>query len=108
MSIVTYDSERTEYYSRGFAVQNFQYDGIPMTRDSSYSAGNTLSDTSIYDRVEILKGATGLLTGMGDPGATINLVRKKPTRALPRPVPLGSFGSLEQLSRGSRRRRCAE
>lgn len=78
VSIVTYDSERTEYYARGFAIQNFQYDGIPMSRNSAYSAGNTLSDTAIYDRIEVLKGATGLLTGMGDPGATINLVRKKP------------------------------
>ena len=89
ISIVTYDSERTEYYARGFAVQNFQYDGIPMARDSAYSAGNTLSDMAIYDRVEVLKGATGLLTGMGDPGATINLVRKKPTRALAGSVTLG-------------------
>lgn len=80
VSIVTYDSERTEYWSRGFAIQNFQYDGIPMMRDSSYSAGNTLSDMVIYDRVEVLKGATGLLTGAGTPGATINLIRKKPTR----------------------------
>jgi len=80
VSIVTYDSERTEYYARGFAIQNFQYDGIPMLRDSSYSAGNTLTDMAIYDRVEVLKGATGLLTGSGDPGATINLIRKKPTK----------------------------
>ncbi|WP_242108285.1 TonB-dependent siderophore receptor [Luteimonas aquatica] len=80
LSIVTYDSERTEYYARGFPVQNFQYDGIPMQRDSAYSAGNTLSDMAIYDRVEVLKGATGLLTGIGDPGATINLIRKKPAR----------------------------
>ncbi|RLJ38077.1 TonB-dependent receptor [Acidovorax sp. 106] len=80
VSTVTYDSERTEYYARGFAIQNFQYDGIPMMRDSSYSAGNTLSDMVMYDRVEVLKGATGLLTGSGTPGATINLVRKKPTR----------------------------
>ncbi|MEG2805617.1 TonB-dependent siderophore receptor [Stenotrophomonas sp.] len=90
ISIVTYDSERTEYYARGFAVQNFQYDGIPMARDSAYSAGNTLSDMAIYDRVEVLKGATGLLTGMGDPGATINLVRKKPTRELAGGVTLGA------------------
>lgn len=80
VSIVTYDSERTEYYARGFAIQNFQYDGIPMMRDSAYSAGNTLSDMVMYDRVEVLKGATGLLTGAGTPGATINLIRKKPTR----------------------------
>ena len=80
VSVVTYDSERTEYYARGFAIQNFQYDGIPMRRDSAYSAGNTLSDMAIYDRIEVLKGATGLRTGSGDPGATINLIRKKPTR----------------------------
>ncbi|AOA57695.1 TonB-dependent siderophore receptor [Acinetobacter larvae] len=89
VSVVTYDSERTEYNSRGFAIQNFQYDGIPMRRDSSYSAGNTLSDTAIYDRIEVLKGATGLLTGIGDPGATINLIRKKPTQDLQGHVSLG-------------------
>ncbi|MEQ4618808.1 MAG: TonB-dependent siderophore receptor [Corticimicrobacter sp.] len=80
VSIVTYDSERTQYLARGFAIQNFQYDGMPMERNSAYSAGNTLSDMAIYDRVEVLKGATGLLTGSGDPGATLNLIRKKPTR----------------------------
>ncbi|WAC71028.1 TonB-dependent siderophore receptor [Roseateles sp. SL47] len=90
VSIVTYDSERTEYYARGFAIQNFQYDGIPMQRDSSYSAGNTLTDMVIYDRVEVLKGATGLLTGSGDPGATINLIRKKPTKKFQGEVSLGA------------------
>ncbi|MEY1661231.1 TonB-dependent siderophore receptor [Isoalcanivorax beigongshangi] len=79
VSIATYDSERTEYYARGFAIQNFQYDGIPMMRNSAYSAGNTLSDMATYDRVEVLRGATGLLNGSGYPGATINLIRKKPT-----------------------------
>ncbi|WP_428995284.1 TonB-dependent siderophore receptor [Lysobacter enzymogenes] len=95
ISIVTYDSERTEYYARGFAIQNFQYDGIPMQRDSAYSAGNTLSDTAIYDRIEVLKGATGLLTGIGDPGATINLIRKKPTRQWQGHVGLGA-GSWDE------------
>jgi outer-membrane receptor for ferric coprogen and ferric-rhodotorulic acid len=104
VSIVTYDSERTEYYARGFAIQNFQYDGIPMTRDSSYSAGNTLSDMVIYDRVEVLKGATGLLTGSGTPGATINLIRKKPTRDFRGHATLGadSWGSYRsELDVGS-------
>lgn len=82
LNIVTYDSERTEYYARGFAIQNFQYDGIPMLGSSAYSAGHTLSDMAIYDRVEVLKGSTGLLTGTGDPGAAINLIRKKPTNEL--------------------------
>ncbi|WP_151956194.1 TonB-dependent receptor [Acinetobacter guillouiae] len=80
ITVSAYDSERTSYYSRGFAINNFQYDGIPSTtRNVGYAAGNTLSDSAIYDRVEVLKGATGLLTGVGSLGATINLVRKKPT-----------------------------
>lgn len=79
ITVTQYDVDRSQYYARGFAIQNYQYDGIPMTRDSAYSAGHNLSDMAIYDRIEVLKGATGLLTGSGDPGATINLVRKKPT-----------------------------
>lgn len=89
VSVLTMDSERTMYYARGFEINNFQYDGIPMQRFSGYSSGNTLSDMAIYDRVEVLKGATGLLTGSGDPGATINLIRKKPTRKLQGHATLG-------------------
>jgi outer membrane receptor for ferric coprogen and ferric-rhodotorulic acid len=94
VSITTFDTERTVYSARGFAINNFQYDGIPMQRDSAYSSGNTLSDMAIYDRIEVLKGATGLLTGAGDPGATINLIRKKPTRELQGHVTL-SAGSWD-------------
>jgi len=80
ITVSAFDTERTNYYARGFSINNFQYDGIPSTaRNVAYSAGNTLSDMAIYDRVEVLKGATGLLTGAGSLGATINLVRKKPT-----------------------------
>lgn len=90
ISIVTQDSERSAYYARGFAINTFQYDGIPMERNSGYSSGHTLSDMAIYDRVEVLKGATGLLTGLGDPGATINLIRKKPTQEAQGEVQLGA------------------
>jgi outer membrane receptor for ferric coprogen and ferric-rhodotorulic acid len=70
ITVSTFDSERNNYYARGFSVENFQYDGIPTLRNSAYSSSQTLSDMAIYDRVEILKGATGLLTGAGAPGAT--------------------------------------
>lgn len=90
ITVSTYDSERTNYYARGFSVENFQYDGIPTLRNSAYSSGQTLSDMAIYDRVEILKGATGLVTGAGAPGATINLVRKKPTRDFKASIDLGA------------------
>lgn len=91
ITVSAYDSDRTNYYSRGFAINNFQYDGIPSTaRNVGYAAGNTLSDIAIYDRVEVLKGATGLLTGAGSIGATINMVRKKPTNDLQGHVELGA------------------
>ena len=90
ITVAAYDSERTSYFSRGFAIQNFQYDGIPILQDAQYSSGHTLTDTVIYDRVEILKGATGLLTGAGGPGGTINMVRKKPTAEFKGYVDLGA------------------
>lgn len=90
ITVSTYDSERTNYYSRGFSIVNFQYDGIPTLRDAQYSAGQTLTDMAIYDRVEVLKGATGLLTGAGGLGGTINLIRKKPTADFRGHVDLGA------------------
>ncbi|MGC4028254.1 MAG: TonB-dependent siderophore receptor [Steroidobacteraceae bacterium] len=68
------------YYSRGFSVNNFMRDGIPTSAASfgdAYSIG--LDDTAIYERVEILKGPSGLLGGSGNPSASINYVRKRPT-----------------------------
>ena len=90
ITVAAYDSERTSYYSRGFAIRNFQYDGIPILQDAQYSSGHTLTDTVIYDRVEVLKGATGLLTGAGGPGGTINLIRKKPTSEFKSSIELGA------------------
>nr|WP_321272772.1 TonB-dependent siderophore receptor [Alcaligenes faecalis] len=75
----TLDSERQSFSVRGFPA-NFQYDGISVPYDSAYASGQALSDMAIYDRVEVIKGSTGLVTGSGEPGGTINLVRKKPTR----------------------------
>ena len=90
ITVSTYDTERTNYYSRGFSIVNFQYDGIPTLRDAQYSAGQTLTDMALYDRVEVLKGATGLLTGAGGPGGTINLIRKKPTSEFKSSIELGA------------------
>ncbi|WP_082765991.1 TonB-dependent siderophore receptor [Azotobacter vinelandii] len=82
ITVTGLDNGRTEYYARGYAITNFQYDGIPIQYNSQYASGNTLSDMIAYDRVEIIKGASGLTTGAGKPGATLNLVRKKPTHEL--------------------------
>ncbi|NVD96712.1 TonB-dependent receptor [Massilia sp. BJB1822] len=70
------DSERTRYYSRGFGINNVQVDGLPQ------GVNSPLTDTVLYDRIEVVRGATGLMGGTGDPSATVNMVRKRPTRDL--------------------------
>ncbi|RBQ32605.1 TonB-dependent receptor [Arcobacter sp. FW59] len=71
---------RDMFVSRGYKIKNYQVDGVPIAyySDSNYESYNT--DTAIYDSVNIVRGATGLLTGAGDPSGSINLVRKKPTK----------------------------
>ncbi|MDI2145275.1 MULTISPECIES: TonB-dependent siderophore receptor [unclassified Pseudomonas] len=73
-----YDSDRVNYSSRGYSINNFQIDGMLNT----FSRMKSDSDTIIYDRIEVVRGATGLTTGAGDPSATINMVRKRPTAQL--------------------------
>ncbi|WP_201522722.1 TonB-dependent siderophore receptor [Aliarcobacter butzleri] len=70
------DSERNSYSARGFGISNYQIDGVTTSYDSGYMSGETSQDLTIYDRVEVVRGATGLLTGAGDPSAAINMVRK--------------------------------
>ncbi|MEL0656497.1 TonB-dependent siderophore receptor [Pseudoalteromonas issachenkonii] len=71
------ETDRTYFKARGFEITNFQVDGLGIPQ-SSGSIQGTL-DTSIYDRVEIVRGANGLMTGAGNPSATVNMVLKKPT-----------------------------
>lgn len=75
------DDVRNTFNARGFEIQNYQIDGVPIPSLLAGSAGETIADLSIYERVEIVRGATGLLTGVGDPSASINLVRKHASRA---------------------------
>ncbi|MFT0212663.1 TonB-dependent siderophore receptor [Pseudomonas sp. F1_0610] len=68
---------RPEFTARGFSLNNIMYDGLP-----SHYEGWVISsqaNMAMFDRVEVVRGATGLVTGAGTPSAAINLVRKRPT-----------------------------
>ena len=69
------DSDRAGYSSRGYSISNYQVDGMLST----FGRMKSDSDTIIYDRIEVVRGATGLTTGAGDPSATVNMIRKRPT-----------------------------
>ncbi|QKJ21844.1 TonB-dependent siderophore receptor [Poseidonibacter lekithochrous] len=67
--------ERLKASARGFDLDYYKVDGMP-----SYSTHNERDiDLSTFERVEIVRGANGLTTGAGNPGISINLVRKRAT-----------------------------
>ncbi|MFT6463851.1 TonB-dependent siderophore receptor [Halopseudomonas sp.] len=80
ISVNKAETDRVFPTARGFDITHVQIDGTPIEAQFSVE-GDFLADTVIYDRVEIVRGAAGLLSGAGNPSAAINLVRKRPTRA---------------------------
>lgn len=73
-----YDTQRPLYFARGFQITDFQVNGLPTYSGST----NQEYDTALYERVEVVRGANGLLSGAGLPSATVNLVRKQPHKQL--------------------------
>lgn len=79
IAIVQNGAERSVYVARGQLIDNMQVDGIATNISNAYSFDAINKPTTeIYDRVEVVRGATGLLEGAGNPAAAINLVRKRP------------------------------
>ncbi len=77
---------------RGFPTTNILRDGF---KGSDFtSAFSTIPETSILERIEVLKGPASILYGNIEPGGVINLVKKKPldTPYYGAEVTLGSFG----------------
>ncbi|WP_455818465.1 ferric-rhodotorulic acid/ferric-coprogen receptor FhuE [Pseudomonas cerasi] len=70
------DSDRSNYYSRGFLINNYLFDGVPTVVTDVWDLGDARSDTAIYDRIEVIRGANSLALGSGNPSASVNMVRK--------------------------------
>ncbi|UVL89091.1 TonB-dependent siderophore receptor [Pseudomonas sichuanensis] len=83
-------SNLNDVYMRGFLVDQVQVDGVSQLTGQGDMA--TSFDLAMFDRVEVLRGPSGLYQGAGEPGGTINLVRKRA---------LGTFGLSGELSAGS-------
>ncbi|PCJ23366.1 MAG: TonB-dependent siderophore receptor [SAR86 cluster bacterium] len=70
------ETDRTYYNSRGFDITSMHVDssGIPF---GTLIVGDL--DTAIYEKVEVIRGSNGLITGLGNPSGTVNYVRKRPS-----------------------------
>lgn len=75
--VVDRSDERVYFTSRGFDLSPM-IDGVPTLAFQSVAGEVSMISTVIYDRVEVLRGAAGLLNGVGSPGGSINLIRKRP------------------------------
>ncbi len=86
----------TEFRARG-ALVNLKMDGARQMSDgwgvTAYSL-SALDDMAELDRIEVIKGSSGLTTGDGYPGATVNMIRKRPTAQFQANVS-ASAGSLD-------------
>ncbi|MFT3866949.1 MAG: TonB-dependent siderophore receptor [Nibricoccus sp.] len=76
ITVDAWETNRTSYNARGFDIMLTQVDGLGMTNDWGLVVGQ--QDTYLFDRIELIRGANGLLTGVGNASGTINYVRKRP------------------------------
>ena len=72
------ETDRIYYSARGFDIQTFQIDGIGLPFAFEVQTGSI--DTAIYDHIDVVRGAPGLLSSTGNPSAVVNFIRKRPTR----------------------------
>jgi TonB-dependent siderophore receptor len=98
VTLASYSSVDSFFFSRGFRVQTMQLDGGAPAYTGDFGAFLT-PDMAVYDHVEMLRGVDGMYTGAGEPGGVINLVRKRAqdTAAINLNVSAGrwNFGRVE-------------
>lgn len=76
LNVEQYETNRATYNSRGYEIQLTQIDGLGMTNSWGTVVGQ--QDTYLYDKIEVIRGANALLTGVGNASGTVNYVRKRP------------------------------
>ncbi|MDA7949487.1 MAG: TonB-dependent siderophore receptor [Hyphomicrobiaceae bacterium] len=64
----------SSFYARGHEIFSYSIDGMTRPLQSIYG---TTPDLSFFDRVEVLSGPGTLFNGSGEPGAALNLARKR-------------------------------
>ncbi|MGY1489098.1 TonB-dependent siderophore receptor [Methylobacillus pratensis] len=77
LTVTKWGGERYRFTSRGFQINNLMVDGLPIQYEEAALSTGAMS---MYDRVEVMRGAAGLMEGAGTPGGSINLLRKRPTK----------------------------
>ena len=75
-------SGHSQFISRSQAIDSISVDGAPkfLYDSKAIRRGTNNLDSTLYEQVVVVRGASGLSNGgMGEPGGTVALERKKPT-----------------------------
>ena len=75
-------SGHSQFISRSQAIDSISVDGAPkfLYDGKAIRRGTNNLDSTLYEQVVVVRGASGLSNGgMGEPGGTVALERKKPT-----------------------------
>lgn len=78
VTMISNDPTQSQYLIRGYSPEAM-VDGAPALGGFG---GWQQFDTALYDRIEVLKGPSGLLMGQGSPGGVVNFVKKAPRDVL--------------------------
>lgn len=78
LSIVQAGNQEPTISSRGFTITQYHVDGGGAIDFNGPYTIHT-PDMSEFDHVEVLRGSDGLFGGDGNPGGSVNMVRKRPT-----------------------------
>lgn len=79
LRVLANDDGRSSVYARGYEYSEYNIDGLPAQMASIMG---TLPNLIAFDRVEIMRGPSGLFDSSGEMGGIINFVRKRPTKTL--------------------------
>jgi len=93
INVEEWETNRTNYMARGFEIKNTQVDGVGLPNNWGIVTG--AMDAFGYEKIEVIRGANGLLTGVGNSSGTINYVRKRPTNDARGTISL-TAGSFDQ------------
>lgn len=74
LRVLQNDDGRSSIYSRGYEYDQYSIDGLasPMA-----SINGTLPNLAAFDRVEVMRGPSGLFNSASEMGGVVNLVRKR-------------------------------
>ncbi|MBV7435431.1 TonB-dependent siderophore receptor [Cardiobacteriaceae bacterium TAE3-ERU3] len=97
LRVLANDDGRSSVYARGYEYDEYNIDGLPAQMQS---INGTLPNLAAFDRVEIMRGPSGLFDSSGEMGGIVNFVRKRPSDVFKGSASVG-VGTLKQYHLGT-------